>query len=95
MLSSSSGASSSSGESSSSSALARDCAEHAAPAQNPYIETSSSSGSNPPAAARGTDAGNAASAALAVLGDSSTRRISRTADGTGPPLWLSTCVSRT
>ena len=73
---------------------ARGCTEHAAPAQTPYIETSSGSG-GAPASARGSDA--AFDDATTTLADApySGHRYGVAADDTGPPLWLTTCVSRT
>ena len=72
---------------------ARGCVDHATPTQNPYIEPTTGGGSAP-ASARGTDA-TAAYAAHPVTAARAARRTVHFADGTGPPLWLSTCVSRT
>ncbi|MBR7827731.1 hypothetical protein KDK95_15535 [Actinospica sp. MGRD01-02] len=72
---------------------ARGCADQAAPTQNPYIETASGGGGGAPAT-RSSDivAASVATPALVAYG---ARRTTRAADSTGPPLWLSTCVSRT
>jgi hypothetical protein len=73
-----------------------DCADGTSPAQqSPYIETSNASG------ARSIDASRSVIATVDALSPStaatfhSVRRYGVTADDTGPPLWLSTCVSRT
>ena len=70
------------------------CVDRTAPTQNPYIETTTTGGGS--ASARGADATSAAAMALPITAARRTaRRPALTADGTGPPLWLSTCVSRT
>ena len=74
---------------------ARGCVDRATATQNPYIETTTTGGGNAPASARGTDATTLVSTALPVTAARTARRIALIADGTGPPLWLSTCVSRT
>jgi hypothetical protein len=71
----------------------RGCVDQAAPTQNPYIETASGGGGSAPAT-RGSDVA-AASVATPALVAYSARHTTRAADSTGPPLWLSTCVSRT
>lgn len=72
---------------------ARGCVDEAAPTQNPYIETASGGGGSAPAT-RSSDI-VAASVAAPALVAYSARHTTRAADSTGPPLWLSTCVSRT
>jgi hypothetical protein len=72
---------------------ARGCVDRATPTQNPYIEPTTGGGSAP-ASARGTDA-TATYAAHPITATRAARRTVHFADGTGPPLWLSTCVSRT
>ena len=71
----------------------RGCAERTAPSQNTYIETATG-GSSAPASARGADA-TVTRVALPITATRTTRRTVLIADGTGPPLWLSTCVIRT
>ena len=73
----------------------RDCSEHSAPAQNPYIETNNSSGGRGTVTSRGFNAGIDASAASLPAGTVPAHRYGVAADDTGPPLWLRTCVSRT
>jgi hypothetical protein len=72
---------------------ARGCVDRTAPTQNPYIEPTTGGGSAP-ASARGADA-TAAYVGLPIAATRTTRRTALAADSTGPPLWLSTCVSRT
>jgi hypothetical protein len=74
---------------------ARECADHPAPAQTPYIETSNGGGSRGTVTSRGFNAGIDASAASLPAGTVSAHRYGVAADDTGPPLWLRTCVSRT
>jgi hypothetical protein len=73
----------------------RGCVDQAAPAQTPYIEPTSTGGGAAPASARGVDAADTPYAAAAVDGARSARTTARAPDSTGPPLWLSSCVSRT
>ena len=73
----------------------RDCGEHSAPAQSPYIETNNGSGGRGTVTSRGFNAGIGASAASLPAGTVPARRYGVAADDTGPPLWLRTCVSRT
>jgi hypothetical protein len=72
----------------------RRCVDRAAPMQNPYIETTTTGRGSAPASARGADA-TVTRVALPITAARTARRTALTADGTGPPLWLSTCVSRT
>jgi hypothetical protein len=72
---------------------ARGCVDGATPTQNPYIEPTTGGGSTP-ASARGADAATTC-VGLPLTATRTTRRTALAADSTGPPLWLSTCVSRT
>ena len=72
----------------------RGCIDHAGPTQSPYIEPSNGGGAGP-ASARGTDAAPTPYTAQPEAAAHAARRTALDADSTGPPLWLSTCVSRT
>jgi hypothetical protein len=72
----------------------RGCVEYAAPAQTPYIEPNIGSGTAPASTRNidaATDPSHASHAAVPHVG----RHDGFVSDATGPPLWLSTCVSRT
>jgi hypothetical protein len=71
-----------------------ECADRPAPPQNPYIETSNGSGRTA-AVSRTSFAANHIAATSSIVTPSAVRRHDVAADDTGPPLWLSTCVSRT
>jgi hypothetical protein len=74
---------------------ARGCADHPAAPQTPYIETNSNAGGSGTVTSRGVNAGGDASASWPSTTIVSTHRYGAAADDTGPPLWLTTCVSRT
>jgi hypothetical protein len=74
---------------------ARGCADHPAPPQTPYIETGGNSGGSGTVTSRNGNAGIDASASWSSATIVSTHRHGAAADDTGPPLWLTTCVSRT
>jgi hypothetical protein len=76
------------------SSAVRECTENPAPAQNPYIETSNGSGRSA-AVSRTSATTDHTVAAMTIVTSSAVRGPDVSADGTGPPLWLSTCVSRT
>ena len=76
------------------SSAARECTDPPAPPQNPYIETSNGSGRSA-AISRTSAAADHTVAAMAIVTSSAVRGSDVSADSTGPPLWLSTCVSRT
>jgi hypothetical protein len=63
--------------------------------QTPYIETNSNAGGSGTVTSRGFNAGSDASASWPSTTIVSTHRYGAAADDTGPPLWLTTCVSRT
>jgi hypothetical protein len=71
-----------------------ECADCPAPPQNPYIETSNGSGRTA-AVSRASFAANHIAATSSIVTTSAVRQHDVAADDTGPPLWLSTCVSRT
>jgi hypothetical protein len=73
----------------------RGCAEHPAPPQTPYIETNSSTGGAGTVTSRNANAGIDASASWPSTTIVPAHRHGAAADDTGPPLWLTTCVSRT
>jgi hypothetical protein len=73
----------------------RGCADHPAPPQTPYIETNSNTGGSGTVTSRGVNAGSDASASWPSTTVVSAHRYGAAADDTGPPLWLTTCVSRT
>ncbi|HWG25552.1 hypothetical protein [Actinospica sp.] len=73
----------------------RGCVDQAGPTQNPYIETASGSGGGTSAASRSAEATIDDDAALSAAIAYYSRHSALAADSTGPPLWLSTCVSRT
>jgi len=75
--------------------LVHDCIDHSAPAPNPYIETSNGSGGGGTATSRTSTAAADLRATSSVATAPIARRYSVAANDTGPPLWLSTCVSRT
>ena len=72
-----------------------DCADHPAPAQTPYIETSNGGSSSGSATSRTANAADDVLVHASAATTHSVRRYGVAADDTGPPLWLSTCVSRT
>ncbi|HET9171539.1 MAG TPA: hypothetical protein VFN97_19020 [Actinospica sp.] len=72
----------------------RGCVDHAGPTQSPYIETSTGAGAAP-ASARGADSAATPYADRPAAATRAARHSALDADSTGPPLWLSTCVSRT
>ena len=74
--------------------LTHECADHPAPPQNPYIETSNGSG-RAAAVSRTSAAASYHAPAMSALIYTAGRPHDVAADSTGPPLWLSTCVSRT
>lgn len=74
---------------------ARECTDRPTPAQTPYIETNSNTGGRGTVTSRGIDIGSAASAFSLPASTVPAHRYGVAADDTGPPLWLSTCVSRT
>ena len=76
------------------SSAVRECTEHPAPAQNPYIETTNGSGRSA-AVSRAAATTDHTVAAMTIVTSAAARASDVSADGTGPPLWLSTCVSRT
>ncbi|HTJ68884.1 MAG TPA: hypothetical protein VL551_15220 [Actinospica sp.] len=76
-------------------ASTRGCVEHASPTQTPYIEPTSGGGANPYTRARVTDVAADSAGVLLAAAPYLARRTGPADDGTGPPLWLSTCVSRT
>jgi hypothetical protein len=73
----------------------RGCADHPAEPQTPYIETNSNAGGSGTVTSRGFNAGSDTSASWPSTTIASTHRYGAAADDTGPPLWLTTCVSRT
>jgi hypothetical protein len=73
----------------------RGCADHPAPPQTPYIETNSSTGGAGTVTSRNANAGIDASASRPSATIVPAHRHGAAADDTGPPLWLTTCVSRT
>ena len=74
---------------------ARGCTDHAAPTQTPYIETSTSGGGSPASTRSATDAAPDPASPTLADGHRDARPHGLAADATGPPLWLTTCVSRT
>ena len=74
--------------------LTHECADHPAPPQNPYIETSNGSG-RAAAVSRTSAPASYTAAATSSVTSTAARLHDVDADSTGPPLWLSTCVSRT
>jgi hypothetical protein len=72
---------------------ARDCIDHAAAAQALYIEASGGSGKT--AAPRMSSAIIDPSAPVPASAPLPARRYGVATNDSGPPLWLSTCVSRT
>jgi len=72
-----------------------DCIDHSTPAPNPYIETSNGSGGRGIATSRTSTAAVDLLVTPSIASAPVVRRYSVVADDTGPPLWLSTCVSRT
>jgi hypothetical protein len=72
-----------------------DCIDRSAPAQTPYIETGNGSGGRGIATSRASAAAVDLPVTSSVATAPVVRRYSVAANDTGPPLWLSTCVSRT
>ena len=73
----------------------RGCADHPAEPQTPYIETTDNAGGSGTVTSRGFHAGSDTSASWPSTTIVSAHRHGAAADDTGPPLWLTTCVSRT
>ena len=73
----------------------RDCADHPAPAQTPYIETNAGGGGRGTVTSRGLHAATDASISSPAAAGVAAHRYGVAADDSGPPLWLRTCVSRT
>ena len=73
----------------------RGCADQAGPTQTPYIETTTDGAGRAPASTRSTEAALDSAASPIRATTHSVPRSTLAADSTGPPLWLSTCVSRT
>lgn len=72
-----------------------DCIDHSTPAPNPYIETSNGSGGRGIATSRSAIVAVDVHVPAAAATFHSVRRYSVSAHDTGPPLWISICVSRT
>jgi hypothetical protein len=73
----------------------RGCADQAGPTQTPYIETTTDGTGRTPASTRSTEAAVDSAASPTRATTHSVPSSTLAADSTGPPLWLSTCVSRT